>query len=171
MKQLRLLPETKRDAVFNAERTHRYSLLIRWDEGDVINFLMANPSQADERVNDPTVERCQRRAQKLGYAGLVVTNLFAFRSTDPKALDTCDDPVGGSLNDEWIIRHATQSARVIVAWGMIGQKFDRATHVMKLLDQHGVKPYCLGTCQNGSPMHPLYRPMSFQPIPYQLGGK
>ena len=55
---------------------------------------MLNPSTADETSNDPTVGRCQRRAVQMGYGGLYVGNIFAWRSTDPKGLLDTDDPVG-----------------------------------------------------------------------------
>ena len=32
-------------------------------------FIMLNPSTADESDNDPTVERCERRARSMGFAG------------------------------------------------------------------------------------------------------
>lgn len=169
MKQLLLIPETERRAVFNASRTHRYSLSIRWAVGGkVLNFIMLNPSTADEHVNDPTVERCQRRAQVMGFGMVVVTNLFAFRSTNPKALRTCDDPVGGQENDFWIQHWSATADMVICAWGMHGAQFERSNRVRKLLADQGVKPYCLGTCDNGECRHPLYIPYRLTPQPYSL---
>lgn len=56
-------------------------------------MVMLNPSTADEAQNDPTVERCERRALRLGFGQLEVVNLFALRSTDPSALyDSNVDP-------------------------------------------------------------------------------
>ncbi|MEY3307813.1 MAG: hypothetical protein RLZZ413_1851, partial [Pseudomonadota bacterium] len=40
-------------------------------------------STATEFQNDPTVERCERRARALGFGAFRVTNIFAFRATDP----------------------------------------------------------------------------------------
>ena len=71
-------------ARFSAGRRYRYTLWRVWEPAlGCCNFLMLNPSTADESTNDPTIERCQRRAQRWGYGGLVVTNLFALCTSDP----------------------------------------------------------------------------------------
>src|SRR4051812_14962809 len=77
-----MTPFRGRGARFSSDRRHRYALWRVWD-GDrgLCNFLMLNPSTADETSDDPTVASCTRRARAWGYGGLVVTNLFAFRAT------------------------------------------------------------------------------------------
>ncbi|MCF6276041.1 MAG: DUF1643 domain-containing protein, partial [Robiginitomaculum sp.] len=74
-----------RTAVFSDCRTWRYRLAQIWDESkEPLYWLMLNPSTADEVKNDPTVERCERRARMWGYGGSVVLNIFSYRATDPK---------------------------------------------------------------------------------------
>ena len=74
-------------AVFSECKRYRYSLWRVWNPDlPVCMFLMLNPSTADETTNDPTVERCQRRAVQMGYGGLHVGNIFAWRSTDPTGI-------------------------------------------------------------------------------------
>jgi hypothetical protein len=76
------------EAVFSKCGRFRYSLLRQCNDADdakLINFIMLNPSTADAMKNDPTVERCCKRAQALGYDRLIVTNVFALRSTDAAA--------------------------------------------------------------------------------------
>ena len=41
-----------------------------------------------------------RFGARLGAGGLEVVNLFAWRATDPAALHTVPDPVGGPLEDD-----------------------------------------------------------------------
>jgi hypothetical protein len=72
-----------RGAAFSACRRYRYRLWRMWDRRPHCCFVMLNPSTADELANDPTVERCERRARAWGYGGLEVANVFAWRSTDP----------------------------------------------------------------------------------------
>ena len=63
---------------------YRYKLTRIWEPaGRKVLFVMLNPSTATEVQNDPTVERCERRARTLGYGGFRVTNIFAWRDTDP----------------------------------------------------------------------------------------
>lgn len=84
---------TETGATFSECRRYRYRLWRYWDRSKPpLCFLMLNPSTADDLSNDPTVERCQRRALAMGFGGLEVVNIFAFRSTDPAALYSL--PVG-----------------------------------------------------------------------------
>ena len=70
-----------------------------------VHFIMLNPSTATESQNDPTVERCERRARSLGYGAFSVTNIFAWRETDPRKMEKVSDPVGPK-NDSIIQKHA-----------------------------------------------------------------
>ena len=66
---------------------YRYALTRVWDPlGPRLSFVMLNPSTATEVQNDPTVERCERRARALGFGGFRVTNIFAWRDTDPRKM-------------------------------------------------------------------------------------
>src|SRR4051812_29394299 len=108
-------------ATFSGDGMYRFRLDRKWSDGvNYCNFLMLNPSTADAVANDPTVERCQRRAQLWGYDGLIVTNLFALRSTNPDKLKAVVDPVGNPDNDDAILEAATKSGIVICAWGNNG---------------------------------------------------
>ena len=72
-------------AIYSDCRSYRYSLTRVWEaEGRKVNFVMLNPSTATEVQNDPTVERCEQRARALGFGAFCVTNIFAWRDTDPK---------------------------------------------------------------------------------------
>jgi hypothetical protein len=123
--------------------------------------MMLNPSTADEFKNDPTVERCEQRARSMGYGGLVVLNIFALRSTDPRGLYTTPDPIG-PLNDRVIALFTEGRESAIVGWGCHGKFKDRGNHVLKLLRSSGVKPMALKINRDGSPGHPLYVGYSVQ---------
>lgn len=157
---------TTRQATFSDDRKYRYTLSIQWDkELPTLNFLMLNPSTADEFANDPTVERCERRARQWGYGRVVITNIFAFRSTDPSGLWKCDNPVG-EHNDLYILDEALCADKVICAWGTNGLYMNRASNVMAMLIGHGVKPHYLKLTKDGEPCHPLYLPYTLEPKPY-----
>ena len=140
---------------FSADELYRYKLSITWDDSLWrIMFLMLNPSTADAVKNDPTVKRCERRAESLGYGCLMVGNLFAFRSTDPDALQTARDPVG-PRNDAALLEMSREADTIVCAWGGQAGRLgaERAAYVKSLLrgrELHYLK------MSNGVPWHPLY---------------
>jgi len=147
-------------AVFSDCRTYRYVLYRDWDFAKpVLLFIMLNPSTADEKANDPTVERCERRARKLGYGGIKIVNLFALRSTDPKFLYSHVDPIGVN-NDEYIklevLKVVLGGGDVVCAWGRHGNLFSRNHKVLQKLKELKAEPKCLGITADGNPKHPLY---------------
>lgn len=162
---------TYRSAVFSPCQVYRYQLCRVWDPATYCcNFIMLNPSTADEVRNDPTVERCERRARAWNYGGLLVTNIFAFRSTDPKLMKAAADPVGPN-NDHAIIETAKESGIVICAWGQHGKHNGRSADVVRLLMRSGLghKLHVLRMSASGEPWHPLYLPYDLQPSPAEFG--
>src|SRR6185503_21318596 len=78
---------TESGAKFSPCRRWRYLLWRQWDAAKpVANFLMLNPSTADEVKLDPSCTRARRYAEAWGYGGLIVTNVFGFRDTNPLGL-------------------------------------------------------------------------------------
>lgn len=153
-------------ATFSPCGAYRYRLWRYWSGEPAVLFLMLNPSTADETVNDPTVERCQRRAKAMGAGGLQVANIFALRSTDPGALYAADDPVGPD-NDAAILAAARECAQVICAWGVHGEYRGRGNAVLAMLRTAGITPHCLGTTKDGHPRHPLYVSYGVTPVRLQ----
>lgn len=161
----------KSGAIFSSCRQYRFTLWRRWDYSRApVAFIMLNPSTADEVKNDPTVERCERRARAMGAGGVTVLNVFALRSTDPKALYSHADPVGPG-NDAAIVMACSEASMVICAWGGHGRYLDRGRKVIELLETNGIKPYCLHINSDGTPKHPLYVGYAVAPIPYELRTK
>lgn len=150
-------------ATFSADRVFRYTLTRTWDaDGPVANFLMLNPSTADAFALDPTNRRCVGFAQRWGFGALVTTNIFAFRSTDPKVLRTAPDPIGPA-NDEAIIDAARSADLVVAAWGNHGVLLDRGRQVTELLRSASVDLQILRMTGAGHPGHPLYLDGSASP--------
>ena len=148
-------------AVFSACRRWRYLLWRRWDETKPsANFLMLNPSTADEVKLDPSCTRARLYAERWGYGALIVTNLFGWRATDPDEMRAVRDPVGRG-NDRAILAAAREAAIVVCAWGNHGAHLARSAHVRKLLE--GTKLHVLRMNGSGEPAHPLYLPGSLKP--------
>lgn len=143
-------------AVYSDCERYRYSLTRVWDPGGAkAMFVMLNPSTATEVQNDPTVERCERRARALGFGAFRVTNIFAWRDTDPRRMRAADDPVGPE-NDAAILEGADWADHIVAAWGTHGAHLDRGRQVEALLRGTGLPLYHLGLTRGGHPRHPLY---------------
>ena len=142
-------------AVFDASGRYRYRLWRRWADGEVVLFVMLNPSTADARRDDPTIRRCGGFARAWGFAAMTVVNLFALRATDPARLRRARDPVGRD-NDRHILAAAAGASALVLAWGAHGALGGRDREVRALLTGH--RPECLGVTRAGQPRHPLYLP-------------
>jgi hypothetical protein len=156
-------------AHFSDCERYRYLLWRVWRKRNSIrwlNMLMLNGSKATHEVSDPTVDRQVRRAQLLGFDGLYVTNIFAWMSTDPKALYTLPDPVGPD-NDRYLLETATKSAMVICGWGNHGVLHGRGKAVYRFLSASGISLLALRVSSGGEPWHPLYLPYNLQPTQYE----
>lgn len=155
-------------AVFSACERYRYWLarIVDPTKMRTVTFLMLNPSTADAMKNDPTVARCVAYAKRWEYGCIIVVNLFALRSTDPKVLRTHEDPVGPS-NDRYIVKAGQAAAgNVICAWGVHGALNGRAQHVLDMLRRNRCTTYALGETKDGHPRHPLYLRSDARPAEY-----
>ncbi len=156
--------ELKKWAVFSPCRRWRYELWRQWDgKLPFCMFIGLNPSTADENLDDPTVRRCIRYARDWGYGALCMTNIFAWRDTDPKKMKAQTFPIGKE-NDNTLSYRAGQAGIVIAAWGTHGAHLGRHRAVMDLLPQlHALK-----VTKDGFPNHPLYLPLDAKPILFSL---
>ncbi len=151
------------EAVYSPCEHYRYLLTRVWDgAGDKALFVMLNPSTATEVQNDPTVERCERRARALGFGAFRVVNIFAYRATDPRVMRAQADPVGPG-NDAAILDSVAWADRVICAWGSHGAHLGRGAAVTALLRETGQPLWHLGLTLAGQPKHPLYIGYDRQP--------
>lgn len=151
-------------AIYSPDEAYRYRLERVWrPEGERVLFVMLNPSTATETQNDPTVERCERRARALGFGSFAVGNIFAFRATDPRVMRAAADPVGPA-NDAAILEMAWKADRIVCAWGTHGAHLGRGAAVERLLRETGLPLYHLGLTKDGAPKHPLYIGYDTRPV-------
>jgi hypothetical protein len=151
-------------ATYSDCERYRYALTRTWNAGGKrVLFVMLNPSKATEVQNDPTVERCERRARALGFGAFQVTNIFAWRDTDPFQMRKAKDPIGPG-NDAAILAGVAWADQVIAAWGTHGAHMNRGPQMTTLLQGTGKPLYTLGLSKHGHPKHPLYISYSQQPI-------
>jgi hypothetical protein len=169
MVQSSLFADAQSSASLSACGRYRYTLTRRWAPGPLLVGCLVNPSTADGSVDDPTVRKFIALAKLLGFAGILIVNLYAWRATDPANLVAAmrrGEDVVGPENDDAIVDAARAAGMVIAGWGPKPWAEDRARHVLRLLapiaDMH-----CLRRTANGSPEHPLFLPMSLRPQLYQ----
>lgn len=147
-------------------RQYRYSLTRRWASGPQVLFVMLNPSTADETDDDPTIGKCIKFAKSWGYGGLVVGNLFAYRTPSPELLMTATDPIGPD-NDEWLVKLQKSADLTIAAWGNSGSFMERSKAVTGLLSALHI----LHLNKTGEPKHPLYVAADTKPVPWELSAR
>lgn len=155
------------EAVYSPCERYRYSLTRAWDadKGRLL-FLMLNPSKATELANDPTIERCERRARQLGYGAFRVANLFGLRETDPFRLKRARDPEGRD-NAAQLVLAADWADDILCAWGVHGAHMSQGSKTEKLLRKSGKPLLALGLTRQGHPRHPLY--VSYGVLPVAWG--
>lgn len=155
-------------AEFSPCRTWRYLLRRRWAAAPAIGFILLNPSTADETQDDPTIRRCIGYAKAWGFGGLILGNIFAYRSTDPRALRSAADPIGPG-NDTWLhqICDEAHERRVVCGWGNHGAFMNRGREVIELMHGWRARPEALVLTNAGQPNHPLYLSASRTPVPLE----
>jgi hypothetical protein len=155
---LELPPHVESSARFSACGTYRYRLVRIWDStAPVLCLVMLNPSKAGAWHNDRTIRRCIAFARSFGYGGIVVRNLYALVSTDPRALADHHDPIGPDNEAELALccRHDL----TVLAWGGDADP-DRAHQVAARLwrdaQSAGTSLAVFGWTVTEQPRHPLY---------------
>lgn len=156
----------KKDATISACGMYRYELSRQWDDDlGALGFVMLNPSTADANADDPTIRKCVGFAQRFGYGGIKVVNLFAYRATDPADLKKAGYPIGPE-NDRHIAGAMLNCAVVVCAWGANARKLERPAAVLRVLKQNLIQPWALRLLDGNVPGHPLMLPYacSLEPI-------
>lgn len=162
---------------FSEDRVYRYTLWREWDVDSLtgcaddlsnghkfVQFIGLNPSTADETKDDPTLRKCVGFAKRWGFGALCMTNLFAFRATDPREMKRFIHPYGPD-NNEHLARVAKHAGMVVAAWGTNGDHNERDMEVIDMMRDLGVQLHCLRMTASGYPEHPLYVPYTVTPVP------
>jgi hypothetical protein len=150
----------KADAKLSDCRNYRFALWRTWDDSKHFAMIIGlNPSTADEVNDDPTLTRCINFAKSWGYGGVCMTNLFAYRATDPKDMKSQKDPIGAE-NDIWLNKLANDAGIVVAAWGNDGRYLNRSNMVVEMLPNL----HYLKMNKSGEPAHPLYLKADLIPV-------
>jgi hypothetical protein len=126
--------------------------------GPVAAVFMVNPSTADASANDATIRKLLGFGARLGWHGLIVANVCAYRATDVRELGGVPDPVGP--DNERYIRETMRDADLhIAAWGPVAKLPRELREEWRMIDvlakDEGYDLQCWGTAKDGHPRHPL----------------
>ena len=88
-----------------------------------------------------------------------MSNLFAYRSTDPAGLKIPEDPIGPE-NDRYLKELSAGAGIAIASWGIHGNYLSRGKTVLSFLKD----PHYLKLTKDGIPNHPLYLRKDLKPI-------
>lgn len=154
-------------AIISTDGLYRYELRRRCSHhpGPEVCWVMLNPSIADAETDDHTIRVCRGFSMRWGFSSLVVVNLFAYRSTDPKTLRRVPDPIGPD-NDGAIAYAAGMADLIVCAWGNHGRLLNRAALVTQSLATR-YRLYCLATSKAGNPKHPARMPSHLDPVVFR----
>lgn len=155
------IQNTESGAIFNEDRTHRYTLWRRFKPGakleNMIAFICLNPSTADETKNDPTVTRCINRAKEYGYDGFIMLNAFSYRATDPNEMKAQGvNASGDPENMTAILWTAKRVGMTVCGWSNHCQFRNRSRDLRHMLIKHAIPAHHLSLNKTGEPKHPLY---------------
>lgn len=159
-------------ARFSEDRRYRYELRRTWKPSlKPLVACLLNPSKSDEQsTDDNTTKRLLDFADSWGLGGLVLVNLFALMSTDPRGLKVLarsgGDPVGAD-NDATLRRIFREHAddRLLLGWGTHGTLEGRGRDVAAMARELHGRPECFALTKNWQPWHPLMLPSTSKPSP------
>ena len=165
-------------AVFSECGKYRYTLERSWSAlPRYALWIMLNPSTADAATNDATIRRCIGYARAWGYTGILVGNLYAWRSTSPRGLlfaaAAGSDPIGPE-NDRYLRGLVRRASLVMCAWGQSGpttlakNAALQAIRPRKYGGDTGHDPYVLKLNANGEPAHPLRLSAKLEPAHWPI---
>ncbi len=89
---------------------------------------------------------------------MIVLNLYAIRSANPRVVKHLGDEAIGSLNDDYISMSVDHDTDVVCAWGCADHAPDivcRMMRVLTVIGEYMPRIECLGTRKDGHPRHPL----------------
>ncbi len=165
---MRILTKTDKwgTSEYSPDLHYRWSLEDRWGEGPLLCWIGLNPGTGDTNNGPrPTLRKVKALAHSLGMGGVVVVNLFAYRSASLQALRlaaVAEENVIGDQNDEAIRKAVHRSKLTLAAWGAGGRLLDRGATVSARVPDM----VCLGVTKHGEPRHPLYLPTGGALTPY-----
>lgn len=136
----------------------RYALVQKGER--TLYVVGLNPSTADDKKADLTMTKIMGFAEKNGYDGFVMFNLYPQRSTYPKRLQEEKDETLYTKNLDTIKKYLSEEVNptVLLCYG----NNVRIRHYLKesvvdlvnICKHYEAKIVCIGATKSGNPKHP-----------------
>lgn len=166
------------------EGCYRWTAMRAWGAGPCVLWCLLNPSIADGKRDDPTMQRMIGFSYRWGFGSMIVTNVYPFISSNTLALRCWNErrqlldeaELVSKAREAWIKNTYVVSAAMdkamthVAAWGNGVDSDDLAVfleHARPCVDtsEHDgfgnvkvpVEWMCLGQTGLGNPTHPLAR--------------
>ena len=182
-------------ANFSSCKTYRYTLTFDFTTDNLfpnlstrtkkLAIVLKNPSSADEKKADQTINRVQQYVFEhfKDVKTVTILNLFAFRGTDASdveknRLENNLDYVVGEFNDQYILDNINKCEYIIFAWGgksainkkAYDERIDNLMNLLKQCDLSNKQIFRVNDNKgsNRYPFHACYWSNSFKKIVYQF---
>lgn len=158
------------EALYNDEKTHRFSLKKSWDTSKPsASIIMIAPSvRANEIAMDITSLYVLNNCYQLGCGSVDILNLYSKLDANP--FENCPE------NDEWILKSCHKADQVILGWGK-GQTQksvdNRIQEVLNMLKPYRDKLFEIADVNGKRGFHPLGTSVRLRwyLVPYQYPEK
>ena len=156
------------DAAISECGKFRWWLIRVWDESlPMLCVIGVNPSTADAKEDDPTIRKCIGFGKRLGFGGLLMLNVGAFRSTDPRKWAAAQDSFGPANTVQHLKGYISEfgAIQVVAAWGKNGSYCP--ARCAEIIREMQPMLWCWGKNSDGTPRHPLMLPYTTQLEPLE----
>jgi len=146
----------KKGAHLSPDGRYRYWLIRRWDaKRPLLCVVGLNPSAADAVQDDPTLRKVIGFAIELGFGGVLMLNVGAYRTKDPREWKRASDPFGPRNTIRYLKSYIARfkPEKIVVAWGKNCNSDPARMRVAALLAELP-RLHCWGRNADGSPRHP-----------------
>lgn len=150
----------KCEAIFNDDRTHRFSWKRVWNrDKPLCAVIMLNPSLSDNIMTDTTTTLVVNNIARLeSFGGVVIVNLYSLLTNKLNFRWNSDDDLNAEENDHYIMKAAEECESVIIAWGKAGENHpriqNRAEAVLDILSPYRGKFLFISDGERNG-LHPL----------------
>ena len=161
--------------IYHSDRDDHWRFSLGRSGRRPLIIIGLNPSTATKEHSDPTVARVQKVAERNGFDGFIMLNLYPVRATDWNELPQLADPEAFKRNQDEIERLVSQYERPTL-WAAWGQTVTQRSFFMESRDalyenlsKHQPQWHRFGTLtKGGHPRHPVYLSYEWKLEPFEL---